>query len=233
METIILEKKVKRIFDGKIFKCIIPNPELGLFRSLVELDKDGIDVSDFIDEEIVNSNPMKYEVLNKPKDLIGRYISNTGNNPSMKITDVILNTDRISDYNYLIICDNIPKKYTVEDLGLLSLPLSMYFEEKTKRERALEWWNDIFDIFDISYAKKLVKKYYPDRTENVLTGREIENIYTEECLEKNKYSVFSPSLFKIYQDKFSNSDKQKMILEIIKTLSNTEIEELIIQIKLK
>lgn len=60
----------------------------------------------------------------KKEELIGTVITNTGLEPSMKITNV-LPTDNIAhfrtEYDYVIQVDNKPEKHTVESLGLKGL----------------------------------------------------------------------------------------------------------------
>jgi hypothetical protein len=63
MKTIILDKKVKRLRDGKELTCIIPDPELGYYSSLMEMLKEGYDISLYIEDKLVELNPTRFELV--------------------------------------------------------------------------------------------------------------------------------------------------------------------------
>lgn len=116
--------------------------------------------------------------------LIGTVITNTGDKPSMKITNVLPADNKghfRTDYDYVIQVDDLPEKHTVESLGLKGLPKSL---EKSTRQQALalEWWHNLIsDGLKAGYAQKHLQAGFRYKS---LTGREIEEIYKSEVVVK-------------------------------------------------
>lgn len=65
---VILKEKVVRLSDGKIFTPIIPDPELGYYKSLVKLSKEkGRD--NYVDKNMVDLNPTRFKYIKDDEDI--------------------------------------------------------------------------------------------------------------------------------------------------------------------
>jgi hypothetical protein len=120
--------------------------------------------------------------------------------------------------------------------------------EKSTRELALEWWNNIKS----KNKKQLLCQNYrfsvglQGTSWQSLTGREIEEIYLKENtivkhigngnlvnesgniihkMNQKQFKEFNPELFKAYIDKFSDEDKLAAIRVIHKTLPNSNFKK--------
>ena len=102
----------------------------------------------------------------------------------------------------------------------------MKTEERSTRELALEWWNDLNQEkqIDLQYIHKSPCRHPLNAVG--LTGREIEEIWRKETKDgsdreiieevfpdlksnQKQFKEFNPELFKAYIDKFSDEDKIK------------------------
>ena len=60
---ILTENPAVRVIDGQILTPIIPDPELGYYKSMVQLQQDGHDIKNFIDHQMIARNPKRFHYL--------------------------------------------------------------------------------------------------------------------------------------------------------------------------
>lgn len=178
----------------------------------------------------------------KKEELIGTVITNTGLEPSMKITNV-LPTDNIAhfrtEYDYVIQVDNKPEKHTVESLGLKGLSKTL---EKSSTELALEWFNSKSSLEKTRLCDKYTEITGKVRRYENYSIKEIEEIWLKENVDyqisdtefvmKNSYKPnqkqfkeFNPELFKAYINKFSGKDKAKAIHILYEQLPESKLKD--------
>jgi hypothetical protein len=188
-------KKAKRLSDGKIFEIIIPSMELGYFKSLVYLKECGYDINKYIENLIVELNPHRFKTLTT-QEISDEFIINTPYDEAVKLQDdegyvycegfgkIHIDNWRIKGEQDMkkLICENCKSIHEEGSKRCYcgSTTLSpTHPSNKTDREKAMEWWNNL------SMLKKhgLALTYYKRKPDS-LTGREIEHIWNMEFVWK-------------------------------------------------
>lgn len=61
---LITDLKVKRLLDDKVFTCIIPDPEIGYYSSMMKLKSLGYKIENFIEKNLADLNPTRFQYIN-------------------------------------------------------------------------------------------------------------------------------------------------------------------------